>query len=424
VKTTPLVLCLALASCTDAPTASIDKPAAPVTSAQALTHKQLRGDILSVELHFDLSQMSAHGVYRVQTDGTHIDLEVDGLDVTDTRDINGAPASTVTKLSSHAILTLDALPGTNAFTIDHRFTDDTQNGMQRGLSLSRQNTLLWPDGCSALYPCHSDPEDGIMFSLDVVGLPPGAMGLYGRQVNAQAPSYMLAFAYGDYTAYDAGTTSSGTQIRGYVNKHRATPPNYAAHLQDLRAQFDWLERTIGAYTFGDEVGSIVVPNGFGGMEHHPVWYVEDIESDAHEAGHGWFGNGVRIRCWEDLVLSEGVTEYLAIRVRRALAGMNYGYQNHLASADGPKPHPGSNKAWYPDTCDVRSAYDALDTVYSQGSGFMMELATLHGEAALDGVISEFYMQHKGTAARFQDFLDFVAQRSSVDVNALAAKWLL
>jgi hypothetical protein len=425
VNRTVIALCLALAACDAPPGVSADKPAFATTIDQPITHKQLRGDIIRIDLHIDLAQKSAHALYRVRTDGAQIDLEVDGLTITDTRSMDGEPlAATVTKLGTHQILTLEALPGLNVFAIDYSFTDDTQNGMQRGLSLARQNTLLWPDGCSALYPCHSDPEDGITFSLDVANLPPGAMGLYPREVNAPAPSYMLAFAYGDYVAYDAGRTSSGTQIRAYVSKHRGTPAGYAAHLQDLRAQFDWLERTIGPYAYGDEVGTIVVPNGFGGMEHHPVWYVENVDSDAHEAAHGWFGNGVRIKCWEDLVLSEGITEYLSLRVRRALAGFDDGYAAYLASSEGPKPQPGNNGAWYPDTCDVRSAYDALGTVYAQGSGFMMELATLHGETALDGVISEFYRTHRGGAWRMQDFLDFVAQRSSVDVEQLAAKWLL
>lgn len=413
--------CLCLAACSAEPSIALDKPVANERT-EAITHKQLRGDILSVDLHFDLATMSARGTYRVETSGTRIDLEVGGLTITATRDGDGQPlASTVTPLGAHAILTLDALPGVNVFTIDYRFADETQNGLDRGFSFARQNTLLWPDACSALYPCHSDPEDAITFTLDVSGT--SGMALYPRKVSAPAPSYMLAFAYGDYAAFDAGRTTAGTHVTGYVSQHRPTPPGYQAHLQELRAQVDWLEQTIGPYAYGDEIGTIVVPNGFGGMEHHPVWYVEDIESDAHEAAHGWFGNGVRVRCWEDLVLSEGITEYLAIRVRRALNGWSYGYAAYLASNAAPKPHPGHNGAWYPDTCDVRSAYDALDNVYSQGSGFMMELATLHGEAALDQVISDFYLAHAGGAARMQDFLDFVAVRSNVDVQKLAEKWL-
>src|SRR5213592_1754219 len=61
------------------------------------------------------------------------------------------------------------------------------------------------------------------------------------------------------------------------------------------------------------------------MEHHPYWHVakdamSDEETQAHEAAHGWFGNGVRIRCWEDFVLSEGTVSYLAARALEKVGG--------------------------------------------------------------------------------------------------------
>jgi aminopeptidase N len=50
------------------------------------------------------------------------------------------------------------------------------------------------------------------------------------------------------------------------------------------------------------------------MEHHPYWHVSGAQRNllvnAHEAAHGWFGDGVRPRCWEDEVVSEGVADYL------------------------------------------------------------------------------------------------------------------
>src|SRR6185436_18938431 len=43
------------------------------------------------------------------------------------------------------------------------------------------------------------------------------------------------------------------------------------------------------------------------------------EVHAHEAAHGWFGDGVRLQCWEDLVLSEGTVTYLAARALDVIA---------------------------------------------------------------------------------------------------------
>ena len=48
--------------------------------------------------------------------------------------------------------------------------------------------------------------------------------------------------------------------------------------------------------------------------------VRVLRAQAHEAAHGWFGNGVRLRCWEDFVLSEGTASYLAARVLEEVAG--------------------------------------------------------------------------------------------------------
>ena len=65
--------------------------------------------------------------------------------------------------------------------------------------------------------------------------------------------------------------------------------------------------------FGSKAGivSVAWPAGaFGGMEHHPFSHVAEAAMDSeetlvHESAHGWFGDGIRIGCWEDFVLSEG-----------------------------------------------------------------------------------------------------------------------
>src|SRR5439155_6115404 len=135
-------------------------------------------------------------------------------------------------------------------------------------------------------------------------------------IPADAPSYMLAWAVGDYTKVDLGTTSAGRKVSvSYLPGGKAAALAGTKHLPQY---FDWLERTYGGYLFGNEVGSVSAAWGagaFGGMEHHPFWHISngslgDAETHAHEAAHGWFGDGVRIACWEDLTLSEGTVSYL------------------------------------------------------------------------------------------------------------------
>ncbi len=65
------------------------------------------------------------------------------------------------------------------------------------------------------------------------------------------------------------------------------------------------------------------------MEHHLLWHIGaaslgDRRTHIHEAVHGWFGAGVRLACWEDLVLSEGTATYYEARILEAVAGAEAG----------------------------------------------------------------------------------------------------
>ena len=48
--------------------------------------------------------------------------------------------------------------------------------------------------------------------------------------------------------------------------------------------------------------------------------MNDEVTHAHEAAHGWFGDGIRLACWEDFVLSEGTVSYLSAHVLGQVAG--------------------------------------------------------------------------------------------------------
>ena len=68
----------------------------------------------------------------------------------------------------------------------------------------------------------------------------------------------------------------------------------------------------------------------------------------HEAAHGWFGDGIRIACWEDFVLSEGTATYLAGRALDVVAptvgaAVWAGYASDLAGI------PGTDVVW-PQSC--------------------------------------------------------------------------
>src|SRR4029078_12018950 len=119
---------------------------------------------------------------------------------------------------------------------------------------------------------------------------------------------------------------AGTHVATYYLPNGKSPATTGtAH---LRQAFDWYEQHIGPYMFGNDVASVSVVWGegfYGGMEHHPYWHVardamNDEETHVHQAAHGWFGDALRLRCWEDFVLSEGTVSYLAALVIGKVSG--------------------------------------------------------------------------------------------------------
>lgn len=115
------------------------------------------------------------------------------------------------------------------------------------------------------------------------------------------------------------------------------------------------------------------------MEHHPLWHVAtgsmaERTTHVHEAVHGWYGDGIRISCWEDFVLSEGVTTYLSARAIEAVWGATAGeavWDEYAQSSF----RWGSKDAWRPGEC-------AMETVnrtdiwslapYRRGAFFLLD----------------------------------------------------
>jgi aminopeptidase N len=240
---------------------------------------------------------------------------------------------------------------------------------------------------------------------------------------------MLAWAVGSYTKKDLGTTDAGTHLSVYYLPHGESPATTGT--QHLTGVFDWYEKHIGPYSFGNDVASVSVIWGeglYGGMEHHPYWHVaRDAMSDelthAHEAAHGWFGDGIRLRCWEDFVLSEGTVSYLSARALGQIAGAAKEaetwkeYQSELddAIAEGGAP------AWPTGCNQIDIIKDKLFTnlPYMEGAFFYKDVAAQVGADKLDTVLSKFYMSHRGKPAGMQDMLDEIKADTGFDASAIA-----
>lgn len=375
-------------------------------------------NIAATHLDVDLAARTAVATIELEKYG-NVALEVGGLTITDVTDDRGHRRYKIVDGKLRVSLVRGPLVVRYGFA---------QHANADGL-LAGGSTVIWPYFCGNLFPCHSQPADGTRFSLAIDGVPAGKTAVYPETISADAPPYMLAWAVGKYTRASLGKTAAGTEVAVYWLPNGETAAR--AGTRHLRQVFDWYERTLGPYAFGREVASVSVVWGegmYGGMEHHPYWHVArdamaDEVTHAHEAAHGWFGDGVRLRCWEDFVLSEGTVSYLSARALGAVAGPAMeaqiwrDYQDELdaAIAEGGAP------AW-PTGCNrIDILGDRLFTnlPYMQGAFFYKDVAAAVGADALDGVIGRFYRAHKNQPASMQQMLDAIRADTGFDATPIA-----
>jgi len=380
-------------------------------------------DILTTSLQLDLASHQATAAISVASStGPGASFEVGDLDITSVTSA-GSPLN-------YAIdggwLDVGLGSAASTLTVSYAFRDHSNFD---GWLATNDLTFLWPYFCGNLFPCHSAPSDGVRLSLAVTGVPAGKTAVYPTNIPGDAPSYMLAVAVGDYTYLQLGATDAGTEVGVYYLPGGLAAAQTGTH--NLDRAFDWYERTYGAYTFGPKVASVAAswgPGGYGGMEHHPFWHVasssmSDQITHYHEAAHGWFGDGVRILCWEDFVLSEGTVSYLAARALQAVEGRDvwatYTTELNDAIAAG-------DTIALPSTCNaIDLLHDPLwsDIPYMKGAFFYRAVEQQVGAAALDRAIAKFYRDHVGGAASMQQMLDTIHTETGFDPTALANGWL-
>lgn len=387
-------------------------------------------DILVVDLNLNLTSLEATArITLAGNDSSAVSLEIGDLEI-NAVEIDGEPVPfqaveerldvTVPNTGEDVVITVRYV-----FHQHARFDGYLGNGF----------AFLWPYHCGNLYPCRSEPAEGIRFTLELTGLTPGHTAVYPRQIPIDAPPYMISFAVGDLERRGLGTTTAGTAVSVWYRPAQAAVAR--AGTTHLMGAFDWLEQTYGPYLLGDSVGSVQAgwPAVAGAMEHHPFWHVAEASMDhavthVHEAAHGWFGNGVRIRCWEDFVLSEGVATYLAARALEATAGPAVGeavwaeYSNDLRES----MRQGDTAAW-PDGCgEIDILHHPLwsPIPYLKGAYFFRSVEAQVGRDALDAVFAAFYAERVGTAAGMQDLIDAIAAQTPIDadlLDAMVASWL-
>ena len=404
-----------LAACHSNPGVSVDAPLdtsiGPTANAARL--------VTDTKLAFDVTALTGTATISfAASDAPGASLEVGDLAID--------AASVMTANDGKGGLTL-ALPG-DATSVDFAFHYQNHEGLQ-GASADGY-TLTWPYFCGNLFPCHSAPSDGTTFSLSLTGIPDGKVAIYPTSIPSAAPAYQLAWSMDAYTEIPLGTTTAGTSVSVWYQGGLAAKATTGS--KHLVAAFDWLEQTIGPYRFGNHVGSVSVrwPAGqFGGMEHHPFWHIAaaamaDEVTHVHESAHGWFGDGIRIQCWEDFVLSKNTVSYLAGRALDVVAptvGANAwaGYETELGQIQP------DDLVW-PTTCgavDVIADHLFTDAPYMRGAFFYRAVALKIGADKLDQALHAFYMAHATGSARMSDMLQTIQDVTGFDPHPCAELWL-
>lgn len=395
-------------------------------------------DVLTTHLRLDLTTLAGHAtvVLLPATEARVVKLAANGLYVSRVK-VNGEEVEPTWKEG------IGNIPVENTgepVTVDIDYTFSERSILQfDGWMPSQQVSFIWPDNCMNLYPCNPSPDDGVTVTMEVTGQAAGLTAVYPSTTTSDGPSYMPGIAVGDYTRLELGHTTAGTALVAWHFPGEASASRAADGTANLVGAYDFFESTYGAYAFGPEAGTVEVNWGsdsYGGMEHHPYVHVgtfdfSDEEAQIHEAAHAWFGDGVRLECWEDFVLSEGTTTYIAARAAEEAGGLDfwpYYVDGFLKPAcDGLDV----NTIVLPDeTCnEIDFENDDLWSLatYMKGACFYEEVGDVMGVAELDAAIADFYRANVTGSARMGEMIDTIlAHAPEADhaaIETLATEWL-
>ncbi len=385
---------------------------------------ELHRRIVRTTLAFDLTAHTGHArIDLAAADAPGVTFEVGELAIGAVRDGSG---TTLTTSQDGALLHVDAPAAAATVDVTYGYRQHDPADFQ---GVNAAYTLTWPYYCGNVFPCHSDPAGGTTFALSLTGVPTGQTAVFPTMIPADAPAYQLAWAVGTYETVDLGATPGGTHLVVHAFPADVAAARTAtAHLVD---GFAWYERTLGSYAFGSEAGSVEAawgPGAYGGMEHHPLWHVGasaigDELTHLHEAAHGWFGDGIRVACWEDFVLSEGTVNYLAARATGVVSGAAaetavWTRYDRSAGAFGLVAWPSGCH-----TVDVLRDHLFSQAPYVRGAHFHRALEHRLGTDAYDAILRRFYAEHRTQAARLTDLLGLVRTVSGYDPTDCAVSWL-
>ena len=173
-------------------------------------------DVLETDLTIDVAKHRGTAVLRVAgSTRKGASFEVGGLDVKSVTDDAGPVPFQV----RDGRLDVD-IPAKKPARLTVAYGFKERSKLEGALRSG--STFLWPYFCGNLFPCKSGPADGLRFGLKLEGVPDTAVAVHPDAIGADAPSYMIAWAIGDYTKKSLGTTPAGTHVSVWYLPGEAT----------------------------------------------------------------------------------------------------------------------------------------------------------------------------------------------------------
>ena len=251
-------------------------------------------------------------------------------------------------------------------------------------------------------------------------------GVYEFHQKNPLPSYLMSLAVGPLQYTNLGKRTGFYAEKPLVSKAKQD-------LAPVEKMLEASEKCFGAYPW-ERYDVLVLPERFpfGGMENPCITYASGtiITGDSslvnvviHEICHSWFGNLVTHSNWADIALTEGFTTWGELTVNRMLNGDELGdmlWINEIAALkeelEGYKPE---QTQLYREMKNPEDLFDYIP--YTKGALFLEALKNQIGLERTLALLNKYLKKFAWKAASVEGFLSFLkAEISAEEYTTLKA----
>ena len=310
-----------------------------------------------------------------------------------------------------------------------------------------------------LFPCFDEPAFKARWSIQLVGIPDGAVALGngkvtrdekepdgGRTVQfAETPllsSYLIALCIGELKG------SPPEKVRGYDVQTWAVPQKQALTTfgQEVAcATLPLLEDYFGQpYAYG-KVDQVGVPDfEAGAMENAGCITYREVallldpktaplniqkrvaEVITHELSHQWFGNLVTMVWWDDLWLNEAFATWMAYKIVDQWRP-KWRVWMDFEVGKGAALHLDAMKSSHPIRAEIKNAEEAGESfdaiTYEKGGAILRMIEGYLGEEKFRDGIRLYMKKHREANATADDLWGALAEASGQPILELANGWI-